>query len=247
MGELKDKIKDLVSAAKGPTLEIVSDVFLDGTVGALIPGVGNVILSYKQNRMERRIESVLKNLVSRQNELNDALAGVKEQLVLRDIKGKYFEMLMDYAIEEPQDEKIYLLVNGYINVARMPQPQEDVIRNYYDTLKQINILDIRVLKIFVDETTDKTLVDDILEDKFPLDIIEEKLMRLGLLSSYKEEKLKNALNEIIEHFYSILSEELYIVSKPRISLDSGYKISSYGEQFVKFFELECNEREDMQK
>ena len=70
MEDFKNKIKDMTSAATGPTLEIVSEVFLDGVAGTVVPGVGNAILSYKQNRMERRIESTLQQLIERQDELN---------------------------------------------------------------------------------------------------------------------------------------------------------------------------------
>lgn len=235
MGELKKKIKDLADAAFGPTLEIVSEALLEGATGIIVPGVGNLILSYKQNRMERRIVSVLQTLISRQEEFNEALAKLKAESEVQNIKGKYFEMLMDYAIDEPQEEKIHYLVNGYINVARMSRPQEDVIRNYYDTLKQLNILDIRVLKIFINLDTEQSLVDDIMNDAFQIDIIIEKLVRLGLLYSCKEEKLNDTINEIIDYFHNMISDEDGIVRRPRISLSSGYRLSNYGEQFNKFF------------
>ena len=55
--EFNDKLKDIASAAAGPTLEIVSENLIEGVAGTIVPGVGNIILSYKQNRLERRIES----------------------------------------------------------------------------------------------------------------------------------------------------------------------------------------------
>ena len=48
--EFNDKLKDIASAAAGPTLEIVSENLIEGVAGTIVPGVGNIILSYKQTR-----------------------------------------------------------------------------------------------------------------------------------------------------------------------------------------------------
>lgn len=44
--EFQDKIKDLSNAAARLMLEIVSESFIEGAAGAVVTGVGNVILSY---------------------------------------------------------------------------------------------------------------------------------------------------------------------------------------------------------
>ena len=130
--EFNDKLKDIASAAAGPTLEIVSENLIEGVAGTIVPGVGNIILSYKQNRLERRIEETIQMLIDRQDELNQKILSLTDEIDQQNIKGKYFEILMDYAINEPQEEKIKYLVNGYINIAGIPHPQEDVIRIFYD-------------------------------------------------------------------------------------------------------------------
>lgn len=41
-----DRLKELAEPAVGPVMEIVSEIVLDGTAGAMVPGVGNLILAY---------------------------------------------------------------------------------------------------------------------------------------------------------------------------------------------------------
>lgn len=79
---MNDRIKDLIDSAKGEIgnilLEEAAPVIVEeaakealkGAVlevvsqgaGLVIPGVGNMMLSYKQKRMERNIEKFLKKL-----------------------------------------------------------------------------------------------------------------------------------------------------------------------------------------
>lgn len=116
--DLKNKIKDMTNTTITPTLEIVSEVFLDGTTGAVVPGVGNAILSYKQNRMERRIEDTLRQLIERQDELNNYIMDLTNEIAVQNIKNMYFEILLYYTITEPQEDKLKYFVNGYINVTQ---------------------------------------------------------------------------------------------------------------------------------
>ncbi len=242
MSELREKLADFVSAATGPTLEIVSETLLDGTVGAVVPGVGNAILSYKQNRMERRIESTLQALINRQEEFNAILSTMQEQFHLQNVKGKYFEMLMDYAIDEPQEEKIDYLVNGYINIARIPSIREDVARNYYDTLSQMNLLDLRVFKIYMPNNNDDaySIMKDYDIDSYEYDMIREKLARLGLTYSINDVKRDENMDAIVKYLDDINKGKRTKLRVKSISRGKSYRLSSFGNRFIKFIESEYN-------
>lgn len=247
MGDLINKIKDLASAATGPTLEIVSETLLDGAAGTVVPGVGNIILSYKQNRMERRVESVLQELVSKQEEFNSALSKLQDQVDIQNVKGKYFEMLMDYAIDEPQDEKVQYLVNGYINVAQTPHPQEDVVRIFYDTLEQINLLDIRVLRLYSFSTEDDVykIMEDYQIDTFQYNMVREKLVRLGLIYSKNELQRDENVDAIVAYLENLSKGKQQKLKAKKISRSQSYRLSSYGSRFIKFIESEYNIDEEI--
>lgn len=241
MSEFMNKIKDLTDAAAGPALELVSEAFIDGSVGLVLPGAGNMILSYKQQRMERRVIATLKTLVDRQEEFNSIIAAVKDELSYLNIKGKYFEMLMDYSMDEPQEEKIKYLVNGYLNVARISNPQEDVVRSFYDTLKQLNLLDIRVLRLYsyVGQDNAYNIMEDYQIDHYQYNMVREKLARLGLLYSKNElqrDKNQDAMVDYLTDLSKGRAGKLRNVKK--ISRSESYSLSSYGNRFISFIESE---------
>ena len=245
MEDFKNKIKDMTSAAVGPTLEIVSEVFLDGATGAVVPGIGNAILSYKQNRMERRIEDTLRQLIERQDVLNNYIMGLTDEIAAQNIRNMYFEMLLDYAINEPQDDKIKYFVNGYIDVASIQNPQEDVVRTFYDTLAQMNLLDIRVFKLYTPSNNHDTyynVIQDYNIDAYQYNMIREKLARLGLLYSLNDLKRDENTDAIVQYLEDVNKGRKNVKLKAKqVSRSESYRLSSYGNRFIKFIESQYND------
>ena len=56
--EIKEKLEEITAPAAGPVLDMVSGLLLEGAAGAIVPGVGNLILAYKQQRTEKNLESL---------------------------------------------------------------------------------------------------------------------------------------------------------------------------------------------
>ena len=249
MTDFKNKLKDMTSAAVGPTLEIVSEVVLDGAAGVVVPGVGNAILSYKQNRMERRIEGTLQQLIDRQDELNNNIMRLTDEIAAQNIKNLYFEMLLDYAINEPQEDKLKYFVNGYINVAGIPNPQEDVVRTFYDTLAQMNLLDIRVFRLYTpnrDGDNHAQIMEDYQIDSSQYNIIRTKLARLGLILSTNDEKRDETTDAVVRYLEDVSkgrsNARLHV---NQVSRSASYRISGYGRKFIQFIESQCNESSDV--
>lgn len=245
MGNFKEKMQDLTSAAVGPTLDIVADTLVEGVAGAVIPGVGNMILSYKQNRMERRVEETLQMLVDRQDELNAAINNLSGDMA-KQIQGKYFEMLMDYSIDEPQEEKIKYLVNGYINMARIQNPQEDVARSFYDTLAQMNMLDIRVFKLYTFSVNDNAyqIMEDYNIDTYQYDMIREKLARLGLIYSMNDMQRDKNIDGILAYLEDLSKGKKAKLKAKRVSRSDSFWLSSYGDRFIRFIESAYDGKEN---
>lgn len=255
MGKLKESVEDLTGAAVGPVLDVLSDIFIDGVAGSVIPGAGNMILAYKQNRMERRVEETLKMLVERQDEFNDAVNSLEDEIAKKDVEGKYFEMLMDYSLDEPQEEKIKYLVNGYINVARIPHPQEDVVRSFYDTLEQMNLLDIRVFRLYnpFNNNNDNAyaVMQDYKIDEYQYNMVREKLARLGLIYSKNDLQRDENTDAIVSYLEDLSKGKKAKLKAKKISRSESYRMSGYGNRFVKFIESEydgevdnCEAQED---
>ncbi len=237
MENIKGKIQDLTNAAVGPTLDIVADTLIDGVAGAVIPGVGNMILSYKQNRMERRVEETLKKLVERQDELNQAINNLSDEMK-EQIKGTYFEMLMDYSIDEPQQEKIDFLVNGYINIAKSQTAQEDVVRSFYDTLGQMNMLDIRVFKLYTFSNDDNCykIIEDYQIDNSHYRMVQQKLVRLGLIYSKNDAQGDDNVDAILKYLEELGKGKKARLGAKKVSRSESFRITRYGNSFMKFIE-----------
>ena len=52
---MKQKINNLVETFGEPTIEVVSELFLEGTAGALIPGLTSVLGNIRTKRLERNL------------------------------------------------------------------------------------------------------------------------------------------------------------------------------------------------
>ena len=203
------------------------------------------MLAYKQKRQERMYNLWLENIEDRVMEIEGLLA--KQPKRYESIKNKYFGLISDYVLEEVQEEKIKYLANGFINTIRLETINENSILDYYDTLSQLRLVDIVVLKTFysfdIDEQeyqnnldTYKKLCIDLYKNK----AIKEKLERLGLLIS-KRDKMEDNLYKNIETMQKVIKD---IISGKKINgttsfknivTNNSYELSSYGKEFIRFF------------
>ena len=243
--KINDKVTDIIETVKEETIPLTAELLLDGVVGSVVPGVMNALLSYKQKRQERMYNIWLENIEKRVLEIEELLS--KQPKRYDSIKNKYFGLISDYVLEEVQEEKIKYLVNGFINTIRLETINENSILDYYDTLNQLRLVDIIVLKTFAivyigeDEHINnlniyKSLGIDYSKNK----AIKEKLERLGLLIS-KRDKREDDLYKNIE----IIQKNMNDIIKgnkvsntnnfKKIILKNSYELSSYGIEFIKFF------------
>lgn len=257
------KVKEIIEPAKGPMLDVVSDLFVPeiteeiagnfvpaivaGTVGevagALIPGVGGMIMSYKQARFERNIEKMISELMKRMDEFNQYFAELDDKIAIQ-VKNQYFGIMADHAAEATQEEKIEFIVNGYINLVKDGHPQEDVVMMYYDTLDELTLLDIRILKLRMSQLNDDK--DSIIQiwrdygiDQSQTNLINKKLSRLGLIESRKEsdyEKLFDNVYNMIDYLEKnakgARNNKLKVTN---LAKSDSNILTAYGSRFLKFF------------
>ncbi len=258
------RVKEIIEPAKGPMLDVVSDLFVPeiaeeiagnfvpaivaGTVGevagSLIPGVGSMIMSYKQARFERNIEKMVSELMKRMEEFNQYYAELDDKIATQ-VKNQYFGIMADHAAGATQEEKIELIVNGYINLVKDGHPQEDVVMMYYDTLDELTLLDIRMLKLkklYLNDDRDSItqIWQDYNIDRSQTNLINEKLSRLGLIESRKEneyEKLFNNVNNMIDYLEKnakgTRNNRLRVT---QLTKSSSSVLTAYGRRFLEFFD-----------
>ena len=120
-----------------------------GLIGGLAPAVLGMKLSYQQKRFERNILKMIKTVMHNQTIIEQRLNQLEPEIRQKFIDGSYRDVLFDNIISENQEGKLVSNINGYINLMGIEKPNDDVVFTFFDTLSQMNELDIRVLKLYL--------------------------------------------------------------------------------------------------
>lgn len=243
--KINDKVIDIIKTAKEEAIPLTAELLLDGIAGSVVPGVMNAVLAYKQKRQERMYNLWLENIEDRVMEIEELLA--KQPKRYESIKNKYFGLISDYVLEEVQEEKIKYLANGFINTIRLETINENSILDYYDTLSQLRLVDIVVLKTFYSSDIDEQEYQNNLYtykklciDSYKNKAIKEKLERLGLLIS-KRAKMEDNLYKNIEAMQKAIKDILNdrknngVTIFRNLPITDSYELSIYGKEFIRFF------------
>lgn len=235
--EITDRLKEITEPAVGPVMDMVSGLVLDGAVGAIVPGVGNLILSYKQQRTEKNLEMFISQIVARQDEFNERLNRLDPEK-LQKITNHYFGIVTDYVLDVRQREKINFIVNGYINLTDFQELNDDAVIMYYDTLDQLTMIDIAVLKShhanYIRDSSNGEFLEQLMLGQKRL--INEKLERLGLFSSENQRKM----DENVKNMATYLQEVQKGKKSPSLKYNKvwgsdSYRLTDYGRKFLEFF------------
>lgn len=238
--DIKKRAEEIFDIAAQPTADIVSAMFLEGIAGTALPGGTSAMLAYKQKRSERMLEKFMIETKKRIDELEEKLVQLEPDRY-KEFSGKYFGIVTDYVTDEVQEEKIKYIVNGFINLASMTNVTEDFVLYYYDTLKNLRIVDIAVLKQYY-ELIPQPYTDILNEFKIEVEqyeAIRKKLARMGLLTTKREKKEDDLYANLL-----IIQDYLEKVSKgrkaelkklKRLEKRDSYEISKFGRDFVEFF------------
>lgn len=256
---LENKIQDLISATKGVMGEVLAEdaipklaeemlkgTVLEATSGAfsmLSPRIGGIMVAYQQRRWERNWEKYISLIYERQREFNERLEKLDTEM-RKKFRYDFFPLVSDFVQSEKQEEKIGLIVNGLTNIAGGINWQEDVVLMFYDTLSQLNLLDLRLLKLYASTYIERDDNDDIYKlmnecqiDNSQAGMIREKLERLGLIQSKNEEKIYENIENVIKYVEDIAKgkKDPKLKRIKNVPKSESYRITSFGLKFIKFF------------
>jgi hypothetical protein len=240
-GAIKDGLASIVESS--PDL---IPLFLDGTLGAVVPGVGNFILSMKQKKADRKMNAFFIKMNERIYELEKAVKGYSEERYF-EMRDKYFPIITEYVINELQDEKIEYIINGYITLASYEDIQEDLVLTNYDILNELRIADIAVLKYHYDffNVNSEEFQKDIGLSHEQFIIISDKLVRMGLLDTEYNKKidsLYDRVNDIVEYIQNQENKRMTGVTASfrypmKFIMSGSYRETKYGSEFMDFFKM----------
>lgn len=235
-----DKFKDFVSSATETAAPMAAEILLAGLASTIVPGVISTVLAYQQKRQERMINEFMKQALERIMELENNLTNI-DKTTFEEIKNKYFGFVSDYVLDEKQEEKIRYIVNGFINMAAMNEIKEDFIFLYYDTLADLRILDIMVLKRHYKgfHMGEDVLAElNLTSEQFKA--INEKLARSGLLETVMDKQEKKLYDNVrnIQEYLEAVNKGKKSALKPLRTLpliSTTSSITKFGRDFLDFF------------
>lgn len=210
-------------------------------VGSVVPVANNVLLSYKQHRLERNVLNILRIIQSKQNELESRMNELLENNPT--FITQITEALLDNIVVELQEKMVEYNVNVYINLLKSDHTNIDLGLMFSKTMSQLNDLDIRILKVYSNLKTDGESIASICNE---LDLelnqtqfIKEKLELVGLLQSRNEEMNDDNLDKIVKYLEKVKREnrkkspkDVKVPSLKRVSASDSYRITPLGRHYL---------------
>lgn len=210
-------------------------------IGSVVAVVNNVLLSYKQHRLERNVLNILRIIQSKQNELESRMNELLENNPT--FITQITEALLDNIVVELQEKMVEYNVNVYINLLKSDHTIIDLGLMFSKTMSQLNDLDIRILKVYSNLKTDGESIASICNE---LDLelnqtqfIKEKLELVGLLQSRNEEMNDDNLDKIVKYLEKVKKEnrkkspkDVKVPSLKRVSASDSYRITPLGRHYL---------------
>lgn len=268
----KEKRKDLQEAGKGLALDtvlnvgsdtaaeiakesitnIIGDILVD-TTSSLIPGISGAVQGYKRARFERNITTFAEELYSQLDILRENLES--KNVEQKEKIDRLYNYVMDYVIDEQQEEKIHYMVNGFVNITNHENITDDFILTYYDVLRELRMVDISVLRLmynarYVFNKESSESFQDVMENHGisyeQYESVRRNLQRIGLLTTKTDLNITDDLEEIVDKFkelYKFLDKatdpkfkrNLPKLRLPKIKSKENLQLSKFGKDFVEFF------------
>lgn len=241
---ISEALPEVVKATGNLIVDVGMGELFGNIVGAVAPRINSVRLNYKQARLERNINKVINSMANRQDVLEERIALLEQdnKQFLHNVTEKF----LDQVVDEIQEKKVDMNINGYIHLLENDNTNEDEALTFFTTLSQLNELDIRILKIY-DVSND---FESFLNVKNEYDLSNEqynysreKLHRYGLLKS-RNEKIRNKNLELLGKYLQDLNREskkshpkdVTIPNLKKESRSDSYSITILGSQFLKLIE-----------
>ncbi|WP_145153080.1 hypothetical protein [Paenibacillus xylanexedens] len=211
-------------------------ISIEGAVDQ-IPLVGKILNSLKIRALQQKI----KYLELRIQRLSDTLMERPDDFVGEFFKARAFPFMLDQLLEEQQEEKTDLIMNGIEYIYEQRITEENKMLIHFDILKELRVTEIKHLLTYTSEGREaerrKSKFEEVPESDLKYyDYIENHLEKLGLIdngvrsSSEVQQDVFSALSNALPTKGGMKGRGLRISAPQTI-------ITPFGREFIQFFEL----------
>ncbi|WP_145148607.1 hypothetical protein [Paenibacillus xylanexedens] len=253
---IKKNVSDTADIVAQPVVNILSSLFLEGITSQFLPGVTTTLISYRQKRSENMVRRFLVEIENRHTEIEQRLATLEREYI-EQFKEKYWPIIMDHIYDNKQEEKISIIVCGFISLLSEVEYDVNVVNNYFDVLANLNILDIRVLNELRNEHTINNTLDtdpniirsqtnafiflDMVEKtsikKSDLSYILAKLEKSSLIDNTQFYEYEDLVAQVIKLTGDTRSQNTSRNNDISLGMPPYYILSGFGIEFINFFYL----------
>ena len=232
--------QDVIAEIGDIVLSESAALFFSSVFAAIAPRANGIRLNYREKRFERNVMSALKVGIERIDLLDEKM-NLLEQDIQEKFRGSYVECFLDNMYSERQEEKIKYHTIGFINMME-PSVTDDIMLYFMDTLNQLTIIDIDVLKMYASKDTYPDLMERYGIDDNQLKMIKAKLERNGLLDCYNDERRDENIDIIVDYLNKRVKEEnkkngspekIKLCRTKKVPRCDSYRISRLGLDFLK--------------
>ena len=233
-------------------LNTVGEILTD-TFASFVPGLGGAIASYKRTQIQKNLDAFAKEIESELEKLSNIF--YSKTIEQRKELDRLFELVLNYVVDELQVEKIEYLVNGFVNIAEHEEIKEDFVLVYYDTLKDLRLIDLTVLKLYGRHYLNHPEAElnsylDVLEKHGitveQYKIIQRNLVRKGILTTKTDiilEKDLEAIEKAINQLHSFVLKatdpknisRLPSLKNVKLKSKDSLELSKFGREFIRYF------------
>ncbi|WP_144549678.1 hypothetical protein [Bacillus sp. X1(2014)] len=174
LGNLDGYLKKLIGIKEGT---LGSEAF-DWGYGVL-EGVAPIISNVMQSLQIRKLKKGL-------NAINDVIQNMNVVLTEHEekfIQEKALPLILKNILQEEQEEKIKIFVNGFESIINDSMYEEDHLYEYYDVLRSLRKKEIaRMLQLYNNEVNNQETynIENFEFDGTSIEYIDNKLVQLGL-------------------------------------------------------------------
>ena len=169
---MDNRFEVVLSAAKKVSTELGDLVELGLEY---VPFLGKALSFMKIRRLETRINEHQQQL-SRISKLNASTSMAADY-----VQQRIFPIVLESLIEEHEDAKINLILNGFENVFIEEKSNESVVINFFDTLRELRYMDIKRFLYLADVLDEFLFESQGSEESSVTRNIDKKLQNLGLV------------------------------------------------------------------
>lgn len=217
---------------------------IGAVVGAVLPRFNGIWLNYKQNRFERNVKELLEQFTRNQQYIMTQMQNLEDGLFEK-FRTEFLPYLLDVITDEPQLSKVDYQINGYLNLLRIENPNEDMALMFFRTIRELNELDLRILRMYANRSEDTywSVTSETGIDDEQYRFVREKLVRLGMLQSKNEMIRETNLDEVIKYIKEFQKQSkaknpkaLKDPKVKKLSTSDNYYITKLGRRYLELIE-----------